>query len=41
MVTCDRSHNEFNKNFTTVLNKLAPKKKNGFVVTTNPILMKV
>ena len=40
VVTCDRSHDEFNKNATTVLNKLVPKKKNSFVVTTNPILMK-
>ena len=41
VVTCDRSHDEFNKNVTTLLNKLVPKKKNSFVVTTNPILMKV
>ena len=40
VVTCNRSHDEFNKNATTVLNKLVPKKKNSFVVTTNPILMK-
>ena len=27
MVTCDRSYNEFDKKFTTVLNKHAPKRK--------------
>ena len=27
MVTCDWSYDKFNKNFTTVLNKHAPKKR--------------
>ena len=27
MVTCDRSYDEFDRKITTVLNKLAPKKK--------------
>ena len=40
MVTCDKSY-EFDRKFTTVVNKHTPKKKNGFVVTKSPILIKL
>ena len=41
MITCDRSYDEFDRKFTAVLNKHAPKKKKWFVVTKSPILIKL
>ena len=39
MVTCDISYDEFDKKFTTVLNKHSPKKK--ICLRGNPILTKL